>query len=78
MSNAVAMLGFMTTPMTLSGLQHLLFLGPLCLAIGIVYKTIRCEDLREVPLAALAQCVTVIAGMFGVGVGVWLLFLALS
>jgi hypothetical protein len=23
MSNAVAMLGFMTTPMTLSGLQHL-------------------------------------------------------
>lgn len=73
----MALLAFLTSPMTLSSTQHLALLGPLCLAISLVYKTIRCEHLRQVPIAAVVQCITIIAGMLGVGVAVWLLYLVL-
>ncbi len=66
------------TPASLSNLQHLLMLGPLCLSISIVYKAIKCQDLREVPTAALVLWITILLGMLGVGVGVWLLYLLLS
>jgi len=72
------LIGLFTTPMQLTGVQHLLLLGPLCLAISIIYKTIRCQDIRDVPLAALVQCVTIILGMLGVGVAVWLLYLLMA
>jgi hypothetical protein len=72
------LVAFLTTPMQITGVQHLMLLGPLCVAISIIYKTIRCQDLREVPLAALIQCVTIILGMLGVGVAVWLLYLLLA
>ena len=47
---------------------------PLCLSIAIVYKTMRCENLREVPLAALILRGTLVLGMYAVGVGLWALF----
>ncbi|RJP34317.1 MAG: hypothetical protein C4547_11110 [Phycisphaerales bacterium] len=50
---------------------------PLCLAIAIVYKTIRCEDLRRVPRAAAALWITIVVGMYAVGIGLWLLFRAM-
>jgi hypothetical protein len=65
-------------PLELSGLQRLLLLLPICLSISIVYKTTRCESLKEVPLAALALWATLVAGMIGVGVIMWLAYLLLA
>lgn len=75
---AVMTLGFFTTPMQLTGQQHLVLLAPLCIAISVVYKTLRCQDLREMPRAAFGQSVTVVLAMLGVGVAVWLLYLVLG
>jgi hypothetical protein len=57
-----------------SGLKHAALLWPLSLSIALVYKTTRCETLREIPLATLALWITIILGMYAVGVGIWLLF----
>jgi hypothetical protein len=47
---------------------------PLCLSIAVVYKTTRCERLRDVPIAAGILWVTILLGMAAVGVGLWSLF----
>jgi hypothetical protein len=67
--------GLFTTAMELSGRQRLMLMLPLCLSIAIVYKTTRCPNLREVPVAALILCVTIVIGMLAVGVGLWMLYL---
>jgi len=64
-----------TTPITLTGWQHALLLLPLCLSISVVYKTVRCDEVREIPLASLVLWVTMVAGMYAVGIGLWLLYL---
>ncbi len=70
-------LGLFTSPIMLSGMQRALLVLPLCLSISVVYKTIRCERLADMPLAALGLWVTIVLGMYAVGVGVWLLNLLL-
>ena len=67
--------GLFVTPITLTGFQHALLLAPLSLAISLVYKTIRCQKLENIPLASLVLCITIIAGMYAVGIGLWLLHL---
>ncbi len=67
--------GLFTVPITLSGPQHAALLVPLSMAIAVVYKTIRCEHVRQIPGAALVLCVTIVLGMYAVGVGLWLLHL---
>jgi hypothetical protein len=47
---------------------------PLCLSIAIVYKTTRCERLRDVPAAVGVLWVTITLGMAAVGVGLWAVF----
>ena len=71
-------MALIASPITLTGAQRFWMLLPLCLSISIVYKTVRCHNLRDVPLAALALWGTVVAGMIGVGVGLWLLFLVMA
>ena len=56
-------------PLPLPGVLRTLSLLPLCLAIAIVYKTTRCARVREIPLASLILWVTIVAGMYAVGVG---------
>ena len=73
-----ALAGLFTTPVTLTGLGHALLLVPLSLAIAVVYKTVRCENLREIPLASLVLCITIVGGMYAVGIGLWLLHLAFT
>jgi len=46
----------------------MLLVLPLSLAVSVVYKTIKCRDLREVPLAALVSWITILVGMAVVGV----------
>lgn len=70
-------LALFTGPVLLTGLQRTLLLLPLCLSISVVYKTIRCERLADIPLASLGLWVTIIVGMYAVGIGVWLLNLLL-
>lgn len=68
----------LTTPGSLLGWQHMLMLVPLCLSISVVYKTLRCERLSEIPVASVALCVTIVGSMYAVGVGVWLLYMILA
>lgn len=70
-------LGLFSSPILLSGMQRMLLILPLCLSISVVYKTIRCERLADMPVAAMGLWVTIILGMYAVGVGVWLLNLLL-
>lgn len=58
----------------LSGSRHMLLILPLCLSIAIVYKTLRCENLREIPLASIILWGTIVVGMYAVGVALWALF----
>jgi uncharacterized membrane protein YoaT (DUF817 family) len=58
----------------LSGVQRFLLMLPLCLSIAVVYKTTRCERLRDVPVAALMLWVTIALGMYAVGFGLWAAF----
>jgi hypothetical protein len=65
---------FFTTAIELTGSQHLILMLPLCLSIAIVYKTTRCRNLREVPAAALILWITIVIGMYAVGISLWVLF----
>ena len=71
------LLTLFSSPIMLSGMQRTLLVLPLCLSISVVYKTIRCERLADMPVAALGLWMTIILGMYAVGVGVWLLNLVL-
>lgn len=66
--------GLFTSAIELQGIPHFLLMFPLCLSIAIVYKTIRLDDLRELPKAAAVLWVTIIIGMCLVGGGLWLAF----
>lgn len=69
-----ALAGLFTTAVDLTGVQRLLLMLPLCLSIAIIYKTTRCENLREVPVAALGLWITIVLGMYAVGLGLWVAF----
>ena len=62
------------TGIELTGIQRFLLMPPLCLCIAIVYKTTRCENLRDVPIAAVILWATIVIGMYAVGLGLWALF----
>ena len=72
------LLAALLTPIRITGPQHMAMLIPLCLAISVVYKTVRCPNLRDVPLSSLMLCVTIVLSMYAVGVGVWLIFLIMA
>jgi hypothetical protein len=61
-------------PIMMSGQARMLMILPLALVIALVYKTTRCERLRDLPWAVAALWVTIVAGMYAVGVGLYLLF----
>lgn len=65
-------------PMTITGTGRSLLLLPLCLSISIVYKTLRLSDASRVPVASLVLWITIVLGMYAVGVGMWLLYLLLG
>lgn len=58
----------------LSSPQRLLLILPLCLSVAVVYKTTRCANLKDIPVASLLLWVTIVIGMYAVGIGLWLLF----
>jgi len=66
--------GLFTSAIRLQGPERFFLMFPLCLSIAIIYKTIRLEDLRELPKAAAVLWVTIVVGMCLVGGGLWLAF----
>lgn len=64
-------------PIPLSGLGKVMLILPICLSISIVYKTTRLERIRQLPVAALGLWITIVVGMYAVGVGLWVVFLVL-
>jgi len=54
-------------PVSISGLGRLGMLLPLALMISVVYKTIRCERLKSVPLASLSLSLLIVGGMLAIG-----------
>lgn len=65
---------FFVTGIRLTSVQRLAMMLPLCLSVAIVYKATRCERLRDLPLAALALWITIVVGMYAVGIGLWAAF----
>lgn len=75
MTSAMLVLGTLfITPLTLTPRTQMIFLLPLCLAVSIVYKTTRCEKLRELPAAVAVSWVTIVIGMYLVGAALMLLY----
>ena len=61
------------TPMPLeAGSWMLWLLLPLCMAVAIVYKTVRTKNLRRLPLEVLALMGYMTAGLVALGIGLWL------
>lgn len=71
---SAALAGLFTASIQLTGTQRFLLMLPLCLSIAVVYKTTRCDNLRDVPVAALILWVTIVVGMYVVGFGMWAAF----
>ena len=61
-------------PIVLGRWQQMLLLLPLCLCISVVYKTTKCKNVREIPLAAAVSWITIVIGMYVVGVVLLLLY----
>lgn len=68
------LLALFTTGIDLSGRQRFFLLLPLCLSIAVVYKATRCEHIFELPVAAAVLWLTIVLGMFAVGIGLWAVF----
>jgi hypothetical protein len=61
-------------PIEIRGIGRLLMLAPLIFSVSLVYKTIRCRDLRQVPLAAAKLCIMILCGMMAIGVSLLVTF----
>ncbi len=61
-------------PVSIIGIGRLAMLVPLALSISIIYKTIRCEEVRSIPLASLTLCFMIVSTMMLIGVGCLLVF----
>jgi len=70
-----ALLGtFMIHPFMLNRWEQMSMLIPLCLAISIVYKTTKCEKVKDIPIAASISCITIVIGMYAVGAVLYWLY----
>lgn len=74
----LAMLAAFTTSVPLGGAQRLLLMLPLCLSVAIIYKVTRLQNLRHLPVAVGLLWGTIVLGMCGVGLGLWLLFVLMA
>jgi hypothetical protein len=54
-------------PIEIRGIARIGMLLPLALSIAIVYKTIRCRELKSIPLASLGLCAMIVSTMLLIG-----------
>ncbi len=69
---------FVVEPVAIRGVGRLLMLVPLVMSVSLVYKTIRCADLKRVPWAATKLCVLIVGGMMAIGVALLVTFRVLA
>ena len=62
-----------TNPVVLPFNAHLWFLLPLCVAVSVVYKTIRTNDLRRLPREIGMLVAYMLIGLTIMGTALWLL-----
>lgn len=60
-------------PVVLHFSEHLWFLLPLCVAVAVVYKTIRTQNLRRLPIEIAVLLAYMAAGLAIMGAGLWVL-----
>jgi len=65
------MLGLFTYPMDLSFQAALWLVLPLCASVSIVYKTVRTEDVRRLPVEVAGLFAYMIIGLVALGVALW-------
>ena len=68
------MLAYFVYPVDLSRVQQLLLLLPLCLTVSVIYKTTKCTEIRDIPVAVVVSWLTIVAAMIAVGFAVILLY----
>ena len=61
-------------PVTLARWQSMVLLLPLCLSISVVYKTTKCGNIRDIPLASAVSWITIVVGMYAVGIALLVLY----
>jgi len=64
----------MINPIVLGRWQQMLLLLPLCLAVSVVYKTTKCEHVRDIAMTSAVSWITIIIGMYAVGVVLYLIY----
>jgi len=62
-----------THPITLRFTDQLWFLMPLCVAVAVVYKTIRTQNIARLALEIVVLVGYMIAGLVALGAGLWAL-----
>jgi hypothetical protein len=70
--------GWFVTGVEVNGPARFVLAALLCLSIAVVYKTTRCRELREIPMAVLVLWVTIVISMYALGVGLWVVFSILT
>lgn len=68
------LLAILIQPMVLNRWQQMILLLPLTLAISIVYKTAKCENVRQIPVAAAVNWITIVVLMYVIGAALLLLY----
>ncbi len=65
-------------PIPITGAGRLGMLIPLALSISMVYKTIRCERVSQIPAASLYLCFLIVSGMLLIGGTLFCIFRILA
>lgn len=65
-------------PIPITGAGRLGMLVPLALSISLVYKTIRCERVSQIPAAGLYLCFLIVSGMLLIGAALFGVFRILA
>ena len=69
------LLALFTMPVSeLSGWQRAGLLLPLTASISIIYKTLKCQTVREIPAASFLLWITIVAGMYLVGFALMIIY----
>ena len=58
-------------PMTLHFHSLLWLLMPLCIVVAVIYKTLRTEDPRRLPMEVVHLVLYMAGGLVALGVGLW-------
>jgi len=60
-------------PMTIHFYNQIWLVLPVCVAVAIIYKTVRTQNLRRLPLEILASLGYMVGGLVALAVILWLI-----